>query len=82
VTDILDHSQIAVTMNTYDRLANNALWRVALVRMDCHQPTKDYVTRRISEGKTKPKILRCLKRSIARETYPLLQATVIASGPR
>lgn len=29
-----------------DRDANSALWRVALVRMHCHQPTKDYVTSR------------------------------------
>lgn len=57
-----------------DRLANNALWRIALVRMYCHQPTKDYVTRRTSEGKTKTEILRCLKRYIARETYPLLRS--------
>jgi transposase len=27
-----------------------------------HQPTKDYVARRITEGKTKTEILRCLKR--------------------
>jgi transposase len=59
-----------------DRLANNALWRIARVRMHCHQPTKDYVTRRTSEGKTKTEILRCLKRYIARETYShLLTAT-------
>jgi transposase len=42
-----------------DRLANSALWRIALVRMHCHQPTKDYVARRTTEGKTKPEILRC-----------------------
>jgi hypothetical protein len=55
-----------------DRLANNALWRIALVRMHCHQLTKDYVTRRTVEGKTKPEILRCLKRQVARETFPML----------
>uniref|UniRef100_UPI001B7FE76A transposase n=1 Tax=Hamadaea tsunoensis TaxID=53368 RepID=UPI001B7FE76A len=54
-----------------DRLANNALWRIALVRMRCHQPTKDCVARRTTEGKTKPEIMRCLKRYVARETYPL-----------
>jgi transposase len=32
-----------------DRLANNALWRIALLRMHCHQPTKDYVARRTGE---------------------------------
>jgi len=48
------------------------LWRIALVRMHCHQPTKDYVARRTAEGRTKKEILRCLKRCIAREAYPLL----------
>ena len=32
--------------------------------MGCHQPTKDYVTRRTAEGKTKTEIMRCLKRYI------------------
>jgi hypothetical protein len=40
--------------------------------MHCHQPTKDYVARRTTEGKTK--IMRCLKRYIAREAFPLLTA--------
>ena len=57
-----------------DRNANSALWRIALVRMHCHQPTKDYVARRTAEGKTKTEILRCLKRYIAREAYPHLTA--------
>ena len=43
-----------------------------LVRMRCHQPTKDYIARRTAEGKTKTEIMRCLKRYIARETYPLV----------
>jgi hypothetical protein len=55
-----------------DRLADSALWRIALVRMHCYQPTKDYVARRTHDGKTKTEILRCLKRYIAREIYPLL----------
>jgi transposase len=41
-----------------DRQANSALWRIALVRMGCHQPTKDYVARRTAEGKTKTEIMR------------------------
>jgi transposase len=53
-----------------DRNANSALRRIALVRMNCHQPTKDYVARRTAEGKIKTEILRCLKRCIARETTP------------
>ena len=59
-----------------DRQANSALWRIALVRMGCHQPTKEYVARRTAEGKTKTEIMRCLKRYIAREVFPhLLTAT-------
>jgi transposase len=52
-----------------DRDANNALYRIAIVRMRYHQPTRDYVRRRTTEGKTKPEIIRCLKRYIAREVF-------------
>jgi transposase len=55
-----------------DRDANSALWRIVLVRMHCHQPTKDYVARRTADGRTKKEILRCLKRYIAREVFPCL----------
>jgi hypothetical protein len=54
-----------------------ALWRIALVRMGCHQPTKDYVARRTAEGKTKTEIMRCLKRYIAREVFPYLLADTL-----
>jgi hypothetical protein len=53
-----------------DRQANSALWHIALVRMGCHQPAKDYVARRTAEGKTKTEIMRCLKRYIACEVFP------------
>jgi transposase len=33
-----------------DRRANNALWRIALVRMRCHSPTRAYVERRTTKG--------------------------------
>ena len=46
--------------------------RIALVRMHCHQPTKDYVARRTAEGKTKTEILRFLKRYTACEAFALL----------
>jgi transposase len=53
-----------------DRRANNPLWRIALVRMHCHPPTRAYVERRTKQGRSKLDILRCLKRYIAREVYP------------
>jgi transposase len=52
-----------------DRQANNALWRIALVRMSNHPDTRAYVERRTKEGRTKREIIRCLKRYIAREIY-------------
>jgi hypothetical protein len=52
-----------------DRHANNTLWPIALVRMRCHPPTRAYVERRTNQGLSKPDIMRCLKRSIAREVY-------------
>jgi transposase len=52
-----------------DRNANSALWRITLVRMNSHPPTRAYVARRSAEGMSKPEIMRCLKRYIAREIY-------------
>jgi transposase len=52
-----------------DRQANNALWRIALVRMSHDPRTRDYIARRIAQGKTKKEAIRCLKRYIAREIY-------------
>jgi transposase len=55
-----------------DRRANNALWRIALVRMSHDQRTRDYVARRTAEGLSKPEIMRCLKRYVAREIFGYL----------
>jgi hypothetical protein len=35
--------------------------------------TRTYVERRTAEGLTKLEIIRCLKRYVAREVYPLLR---------
>lgn len=35
-------------------------------------PTRDYVARKVAEGKTKREAIRCLKRYIAREIYRVL----------
>lgn len=55
-----------------DRQANNALWRIVMVRLTCCDRTKTYAKRRRSEGKTTREIIRCLKRYVAREIYRLL----------
>ena len=56
-----------------DRRANAALYRIVLVRLRYHQQTKEYMSRRISEGMTKAEIIRCLKRYVARQVYTILR---------
>jgi transposase len=56
-----------------DRQANHALWRIVFVRMRSDPRTQAYVKRRSTEGKSKPEIMRCLKRYVAREVYPYLR---------
>jgi transposase len=58
-----------------DRQANAALHRIVIVRLRWHQPTRDYAARRTTEGKTRKDIIRCLKRSIAREIFATLRQT-------
>jgi transposase len=55
-----------------DRQANAALYRITLSRLRWDQPTRDYLDRRISEGKTRREAIRCLKRYIAREIYQII----------
>jgi hypothetical protein len=55
-----------------DRQLNRALHTVVLHRR-LHDPaTKDYIARRISEGKTTREAVRLLKRYLARHLYRLL----------
>jgi transposase len=62
-----------------DRRANSAVRTIVMVRMASHPPTQAYVARRTTEGLSKPEIMRCLKRYVARELFPLIQAV---TGPR
>jgi transposase len=55
-----------------NRDANNALWRIVIVRMAHDPATRAYVERRTKEGRSKREIIRCLKRYVARELYPHL----------
>jgi transposase len=49
-----------------DRQLNRALHTIAVSRRATHRPTRDYIDRRIREGKTTREINRCLKRYLAR----------------
>jgi len=55
-----------------DRSANCALHRIVIVRLRRDDRTKAYMERRISEGMTKSEVIRCLKRYVARELFPVL----------
>lgn len=55
-----------------NRQANNALWRIAMIRLQTDPRTQEYAARRRGEGKTPRHILRSLKRYIAREIYRVL----------
>ena len=55
-----------------NRQANATLHRVVVVRLRWHEQTKAYAARRMEEGRSKPEIMRCLKRFIAREVFHTL----------
>lgn len=57
-----------------DRQANCALHMAVVVRMRRCARTRAYVERRTAEGLSKPEIMRCLKRYLAREVYHALRA--------
>jgi transposase len=65
-----------------NRDANRALHLLAVRRLAWDSRTRAYAARRTAQGKSKPEILRCLKRYLARELYPLLAgpSTAAASG--
>jgi transposase len=52
-----------------NRQANHALWRIVFTRMSSDERTRVYVERRLAEGRSKPEIMRVLKRYVAREVY-------------
>jgi transposase len=52
-----------------NRQANHALWRIVFTRMSSDPRTRVYVQRRLAEGRSKPEIMRVLKRYVAREVY-------------
>ena len=55
-----------------DRQANCALHTIVLSRLRWDQRTRDYLDRRVAEGKTRREAVRCLKRYVAREIYHLI----------
>jgi transposase len=62
-----------------DRHANSALYMIAIGRLQRHQPTIAYRTRRQHENLSKRDIIRCLKRYIAREVYTALKHDLLTT---
>jgi transposase len=62
-----------------NRQANTALYRIVVVRLRWHQPTRAYLARRTNEGLSKREIIRCLKRSVAREVFAASTPTAVAA---
>ncbi|WP_442542593.1 transposase [Arthrobacter sp. KN11-1C] len=63
-----------------DRNENRALHQVVLTRMASCPRTKNYVSKRTTEGKSKREIMRCLKRYVSREIYRQIFNPVPAPG--
>ena len=56
-------------LNRGDRQANAALWGIVITRLRNDPRTQAYMTRRLAEGRSKPEVIRILKRYVAREAY-------------
>jgi transposase len=64
-----------------DRQLNRALHTIVRIRQAHHGPTRAYTTRRIAEGKSERDVRRCLKRTVARQLYRLLEHTALTKPP-
>lgn len=59
-----------------NREANSALWMIVIVRLRYDPETQAYMARRLTEGKTKREVIRCLKRSVARQLWRKMRPVV------
>ena len=56
-----------------DRHLNRALHHITLTRLATDPVTRDYVNRRVAQGKTPREARRCLKRYLARRLWRVLE---------
>ena len=57
-----------------DRQANRALHMIAISRLRTDERTRAFTQRKLTSGKSKLDAIRCIKRYITREVYPLVEA--------
>jgi transposase len=62
-----------------DRQINSAIYTIALSRSVHHPPSRAYIQRRITEGKTKRDAMRSLKRHLSRHLYNQLAKTPLTT---
>ena len=60
-----------------NRQLNVAIHRIAVTQIRMHTPAKDFMARKMGEGKTKTEALRSLKRHIARKVYDTMSKQTI-----
>jgi transposase len=65
---------------TGNRRLNRAIFTIALTQIRIHQPARDYMARRIAEGKTHREALRALKRQLIRTIYRTLTDSRAPAG--
>jgi transposase len=65
---------------TGNRRLNRAIFTIALTQIRIHQPARDYMTRRLAEGKTHREALRALKRQLIRTIYRTLTGARAPAG--
>lgn len=58
-----------------NRQLNAALHRIAVTQLRIHQPAKDYVAKKRSEGKSKTEAIRALKRRLSRVVFKTMTST-------
>jgi transposase len=61
-----------------DRQANSALWHIVFTRMVNDPRTRNYIERRMKDGRTKKEAIRCLKRYVVREVFAALPRSQFA----
>lgn len=66
---------------TGNRQLNAALHIIALTQVRVHAPAREYVARRVAEGKTGREAMRALKRHLARVIYRVLIRLQQPAGP-
>ena len=67
---------------TGNRRLNRSLHIIAVTQIRTYAPARDYIARRVTEGKTNREALRALKRHLARRLYRILTSPGVIERPR